>query len=209
MFCLLILKPIVLFFCFVFVLFVCLLVLLDLDVAVVTWISYQNKRKGPYSITTFFSENWKKINACPICFGARDESYGAFNITESGIIYTFELVHLNGSVSCNRKFPPSYWGCVHPYFGEERLLSTITFKNRSLLFLADYKKTGCDYHYKIKGVRVNETNLRFNILPSPISVFVGEEFQIWFTQDLMNCSEHNNGGQTCADVYALYEWIKG
>ena len=25
----------------------------------------------------------------------------------------------------------------------------------------------------------------------------------------MNCSEHNNGGQTCADVYALYEWIKG
>ena len=75
----------------------------------------------------------------------------------------------------------------------------------SLLFLADYKKTGCDYHYKIKGVRVNETKLRFSILPSPISVSVGEEFQIWFTQDLMNCSEHNNGGQTCADVYALYE----
>ena len=159
-----------------------------------TLISYQNKRKGPYSITTFFSENWKKINAHPICFGARDESYGAFNITESGIIYTFELVHLNGSVSCNLKLPSSYWGCDLPYFGEERLFSTITFKNRSLLFLADYKKTGCHYHYKIKGVRVNETKLRFNILPSPISVFVGEEFQIWFTQDLMNCTEHNNGG---------------
>ena len=192
-------------FCFVFVLFVCLLVLLDLDVAVVTLISYQNKRKGPYSITTFFSENWKKINAHPICFGARDESYGAFNITESGIIYTFELVHLSGSVSCNLKQPPSYWGCDLPYFGEERLLSTITFKNRSLLFLADYKKTDCHYHYKIKGVSVNEPKLRFNILPSPISVFVGEEFQIWFTQDLMNCTEHNNGGQTCADVYALYQ----
>ena len=205
MFCLLILKPIVLFF----VLFVCLFFWLTLTSP--SWLEFLIKTKGKVHIQSphFFSENWKKINARPICFGARDESYGAFNITESGIIYTFKLVHLSGSISCNPSFPPSYWGCVPPYFGEERLLSTITFKNRSLLSLANYKKTGCDYHYKIKGVGVNETNLRFNILRSPISVSVGEEFQIWFTQDLMNCSEHNNRGQTCADVYALYEWIKG
>lgn len=155
-------------------------------------------------MTIFFSENWKKVNADPVCFGARDDSNGAFHIKESGIIYTFTLVHFSGSVSCNLDFPPSYWGCDLPYFGEERLLSAITFKNRSLLLPADYKQTDCDYSYKIEGVGVNDTELRFNNLPIPISVSVGEEFQIWFTQDLNNCSQFNNDGQTCADVYALY-----
>ena len=152
-----------------------------------------------------FSEKWKKINTGPVCFGARDDSYGAFNITESGVIRTFKLVHLSGSIKCNPYDPPSYWGCDNPWFGDTRLLTIITFKNRSALLLADYKRKDCDYSYKIEGVGVNETELRFNNLPSPISVSVGEEFQIWFTQDLMNCSEQNNGGQTCADVYALYE----
>ena len=152
----------------------------------------------------FFSENWKKINTGPVCFGARDDSYGAFNITESGVIRTFKLVHLSGSIRCNPDYPPSYWGCDIPGFEDTRLETVITFKNRSALLLAYYKKKGCVYPYKIEGVGVNETELRFNNLPSPISVFVGDEFQIWYGQDLYNCSEDNNSGQTCADVYAWY-----
>ena len=152
----------------------------------------------------FFSENWKKINTGPVCFGARDNSYGAFKIRESGVIRTFKLVHLNGSVRCHRDYPPSYWGCVNPVYGDTRLLTVITFRNESRLSLADYKKRGCDSPYKIEGVGVNETELRFNNLPSPMSVSVGDEFQIWYVQDLLNCSEDNNSGQTCADVYAWY-----
>ena len=85
-----------------------------------------------------------------------------------------------------------------------RLITVITFKNRSALLLADYRGKGCYYSYKIEGVGVNETELRFNNLPSPISVSVGDEFQIWYGQDLKNCSEDNNSGQTCANVYAWY-----
>ena len=155
-----------------------------------------------------FSGKWEKINTGPVCFGARDDSYGAFNIRESGVIYTFKLVHLNGSIRCNPAFPPSYWGCEHPLFGDTRLQTILTFKNRSALLLADYRKIYCHYSYKIEGAGVNETELRFNNLPSPISVSVGDEFQIWFTQDLYYCSEDNNSGQTCADVYAWYAWIK-
>ena len=151
-----------------------------------------------------FSEKWKKINTGPVCFGARDDSYGAFNIPESGVIYTFKLIHLSGSVKCNRKYPPCYWGCDNPEFGDTRLLTVITFKNRSALLLADYKKVNCDSPYKIEGVGVNETELRFNNLPSPISVSVGDEFQIWYGQDLKDCYERDNSGQTCADVYAWY-----
>ena len=151
----------------------------------------------------FFSENWKKINTGPVCFGARDDSYGAFNITESGVIRTFKLVHLSGSIRCNHVDPPCYWGCDNPWFGDTRLQTVLTFKNRSALLLADYRKN-CGHSYKIEGVGVNETELRFNNLPSPISVSVGDEFQIWYGQDLTYCSEGNNSGQTCADVYAWY-----
>ena len=155
-----------------------------------------------------FSENWKKINTGPVCFGARDNSYGAFNIRESGVIYTFKLVHLSGSIRCNHKHPPSYWGCDNPWYKDKRLLTVITFKNRSALLLADYTER-CGYPYKIEGVGVNDNELRFNNLRSPISVSVGDEFQIWYGHDLKDCYESDNSGQTCADVYAWYAWIKG
>ena len=119
-------------------------------------------------------------------------------------MYTFKLVHLSGSITCNPNYPPSYWGCDHPSLGDTRLQTVITFKNRSALLLADYRKKDCHYSYKIEGVGVNDNELRFNNLPTPISVSVGDEFQIWFTQDLYYCSEDNNSGQTCADVYAWY-----
>ena len=156
----------------------------------------------------FFSENWQKINTDPVCFGAKDDSYGTFNIKHNGVVFTFKLVHLSGTVLCNPWFPPSYWGCDNTDFGEERLLTVITFQNRSALLLADYKKTqdrSCTYYsYKIEGVGVNEPELRFNHLPSPISVSAGQEFQLWYGADLNDCHEGDNRGQTCADVYALY-----
>ncbi|CAH3179954.1 unnamed protein product [Porites evermanni] len=150
------------------------------------------------------NEKWKKINTGPVCFRARGDSYGAFNIRVGGVIYTFKLVHLSGSIRCNPGFSPSYWGCDNPGYGDTRLLTVLTFKNKSALLLADYKRKYCDYRYKIEGVGVNDTELQFNNLPSPISVSVGDEFQIWYGQDLTNCSEDNNSGQTCADVYAWY-----
>ena len=155
----------------------------------------------------FLSDNWKKINTVPVCFGARNDSYGTFHITESGLINTFKLVHINGSVLCSEHVLPSYWGCNHTNYGNTTLLTVITFQNRTALWLADYKmgeQCKCKYSYGIKGTGVNATELVFNELPSPISAFVGQEFQIWFGQDLANCTEDNNSGQTCVDVYALY-----
>ena len=75
--------------------------------------------------------------------------------------------------------------------------------------LADYRRSGdgCQYYsYNIEGVGVNVTELQFKILPSPLSVSVGQDFHIWFGADLKNCSEDNNSGQTYPDVYAWYAW---
>ncbi|XP_078374751.1 uncharacterized protein LOC144658233 isoform X1 [Oculina patagonica] len=155
------------------------------------------------------SENWKKINDVPVCFGARDETYGTFHIKESGLVYTFKLVHRSGSLSCTTDYPPSYWGCDHPNLEDKRLLTVITYPKKKALLLADYLRdvSGCRsryYSYQIAGINVKSTELVFNKLPTPLSVSVGQEFHIWYGQDLTDCTEDNNAGQTCADVYAWY-----
>ncbi len=168
---------------------------------------YHNKVKYWY---VFISENWKKVNDAPVCFGARDDTYGTFNINECGLVYTFKLVHRSGSLSCNTDYPSSYWGCDHPLYGVNKFDTIITYPNRTALLLADYlkddsKTCGMLYHsYQIAGIGINSPELVFNKLPTPLSVSVGQEFQIWYGQDLKDCTEDNNDGQTCADVYAWY-----
>lgn len=96
-------------------------------------------------ITNFISENWKKINKDPVCFGLRDDSYGSFTITESGLINTFKLVHRSGSLKCRNKASASYWGFAQV---EDKLITLITFKNRTALLLAEYGRytQGCNYY---------------------------------------------------------------
>ncbi|XP_078374485.1 uncharacterized protein LOC144658031 [Oculina patagonica] len=154
-------------------------------------------------------ENWKKISDVPVCFGARDNTYGTFNIKECGLVYTFKLVHRSGSLSYNIDFPSSYWGCDHPLFEDKRLDTDITYPNKTALLLADYLRdiVGCRgryYSYKISGIGVNSPELVYNKLSSPLSVSVGQEFHIWNGQDVSDCHEHNNAGMTCADVCAWY-----
>ncbi|KAL9963248.1 hypothetical protein ACROYT_G032429 [Oculina patagonica] len=141
------------------------------------------------------TENWKKISDAPVCFGARDDTYGTFNLKECGLVYTFKLVHKSGSLSCTIDIPSSYWGCDLPIYGDKTLNTVITYPNKTALLLADYLRddSGCGlkyYFYKIAGIGVNSTELVFNKLPTPLSVSVGEEFHIWYGQDLKNCSEY-------------------
>ena len=112
-----------------------------------------------------FSENWKRVNNNPVCFGARGDSYGAFNIIESGLIYTFKLAHLNGNIRCSEEVAASYWGCTHDSYGDKQLGTIITFKNKTALQLAEYRGDGigCAYYsYKLDGVGVNAPILAFN-----------------------------------------------
>ena len=163
-----------------------------------------------HSQVSSLSENWKKVNNDPVCFGARGDSYGAFNIIESGLIYTFKLAHLNGNIRCSEDVAASHWGCTHESYGDKQLGTIITFKNKTALQLAEYRGDGigCAYYsYKLDGVGVNAPILAFNNMSSPLAVSAGQEFRIWFGGDLHNCGESNNSGQTCVDVFAWYAWI--
>ncbi|KAL9969885.1 hypothetical protein ACROYT_G022157 [Oculina patagonica] len=150
--------------------------------------------------------DWKKINNNPVCFGARGDAYGAFKIKEDGFIVTFKLVHKQGSVRCSYDFPASYWGCVTKKNPDKNLLTVITHSNNTALLIANYAKSSlCRYYaYQLDGVTVNSTELVFNKLSTPLWATVGQEFRIWYGHDMVDCSEFNNCGQTCADVYAWY-----
>ena len=52
----------------------------------------------------FLTDNWKKINTDPVCFGTKNDDFGSFEIQEAGKIYTFKLVHTNGTVTCNTDY---------------------------------------------------------------------------------------------------------
>ena len=104
--------------------------------------------------------------------------------------------------------PATFWGCPHPTFHDQTLSTVITYENKSVLPLAEYRHGDCTkYSYKIEGMGVNSTELLFNLLPSPISVSNGQEFKVWYTEALLgkNHCNRDNSGEICVDVYALYD----
>ena len=80
----------------------------------------------------------------------------------------------------------------------------ITYPNKTVLPLAEFVKGIDDYRYQLDGAHVNSPTLVFNLLPTPLVVSIGQQFLIWYGQDLTNFTEYNNAGETCTDVYALY-----
>lgn len=46
--------------------------------------------------------------------------------------------------------------------------------------------------------------LVFQRFDDPLYVAPGQQLRVWYGEDLKDVSEDDNGGQTCADVFALY-----
>ena len=159
-------------------------------------------------------EAWQRINTEPVCFGARDNKYGAFNITKGGLLKTMKLVRKSGSIKCNTDRPASYWGCTYVQnYGNNGLMTIITnAKKKAILPPAGDLKArdrgGCNtkkHFYSLNGTSHTSPELVFRDLPNLLSVSSNQELQIWFGEDWINCSEYNNGnGITCVDVFAWY-----
>ena len=159
---------------------------------------------------TCVSENWKKVNDAAVCFGGVENTQGDFSMRESGLIFTFKLVYRSGDgIKCNPGVSASYWGCMSSLMGERKLVTVITFPNKTALPIADYARDtsncGFKYHsYQLNGTDVNSPELVFKTMFPPLPVSIGQVFQIWYAEVLDNCYWSNNSGQTCADVYAWY-----
>ena len=167
---------------------------------------------GMYFFTIIILERWEKINGeKPVCFEAKDNQYGAFNMSKSGRLKTMKLIHRSGSVHCNPETGASYWGCTYDVAYSGKLMTIITDNNRVAVLPDDEDMQAtpnvCDgpkHVYSLDGTDHKSPALVFRNLSNPLSVSRNQELQIWFRQDWADCSENNNRGKTCVDVYAWY-----
>ena len=60
------------------------------------------------------------------------------------------------------------------------------------------------HFYNLEGVGHKSPELVFRKLSRPLSLSRGQELQIWYGQDWVDCSEDNKSGGTCVDIYAWY-----
>ena len=56
---------------------------------------------------------WRKSNSAPVCFGAKDNQFGRFQLEVGGSIQDVKLVHLSRQVTCNHRQVNTWskWGC--------------------------------------------------------------------------------------------------
>ena len=129
-----------------------------------------------------------------MCFGAKDNQFGHFQVEFGGSIEAVKLFHLYGLVTCGSGWMK--WGCKS---WSEGLRIFVTNASDSIL-LPMWKTSA----YKLPGYHSNSTDVVFSDFPSPLQLSSGQELRLWFSLDYHNFEESNNGGTTCADVFAKY-----
>lgn len=166
----------------------------------------------------FYLGTWLKINTVPVCFGARDDTYGSFTVSKSGSISALKLVHTSGNLVCYSGSTKSYWGCESFFYGNKTLMTVITYDNpRRTMFLptghtaqmgVPGQNCATGYTYHLDGFDSRSPKIVFNMTQSgALPVAVNQEFQIWYGQDIEDCSEFNNSGNSCVHVYFWYNTI--
>ena len=60
------------------------------------------------------------------------------------------------------------------------------------------------HFYSLNGTSHRSPELVFGDLTNKVSVSRNQDLQIWYGQDWIGCSEVDNNGTTCVDVYVWY-----
>ena len=146
------------------------------------------------STTGTCPKSWVKLNDSPVCYGAKGDSYGSFTYGKNIFVSAFKLVFLRGYVSCGRN-RKSNW-CCDP--NKPNICTLITDGHNNVLV----PESGKISSYRIPGYTSSSPDLVI-CRDTPLCVFSTTEIRLWYIEDLLNKSESDNSGKTCADVYAL------
>ncbi|XP_068733223.1 uncharacterized protein [Montipora capricornis] len=170
------------------------------------WIYSDENAGQPIQATC--QEVWQKINKDPVCFKARDDQYGAFNMTKTGNVKAMKLVHRSGSIKCHTAYDASYWSCTNlNYYASNTFMTIITNANKKALLPTEKDLKGGSHgkhFYVLEGIKQGSTELVLSSHTSPLRLLKNQELQIWYGQDWVDLSEENNSGTTCVDVFAWY-----
>ena len=141
-----------------------------------------------------------------MCFGARNNQFGRFYLPSRGRLAAIKLVHSYGYVSCYTGTSTnwSYWGCAG--ITTEVNVVITTKSNRAILppsqFLSSSFPAGM--WSRLPGYDSLSSRLVLRFFSHPLKVRRRQQLRLWYGEDLMNWTEWDNGGRSCAYVYALY-----
>ena len=140
------------------------------------------------------------LNSVPVCFGAKDNQFGRFQVEVGGSIQAVKLVHLSGQVTCDHRRVEAWskWGCGLPSF----VLRISVFLTDEYDFIV--LPMGQSSPYTIPGYDDQSSEIIFSGFPKPLPVSSGQELRLWYEEDLRNASENDNNGTSCTDVFAKY-----
>lgn len=149
-----------------------------------------------------------KLNGNPVCFGALGDRFGTFKVPKGGKLMKIKLVHLYGYVQCtgNASVYWSHWGCG--YYPQGTVIDfisvSVTTASNSVLFPPYAINKGSFKWALVPGYSSRTPDLVMSIYDTPVEVTTGQELRLWYTEDLYNTWEADNGGKVCADVYGYY-----
>ena len=147
-----------------------------------------------------------------MCFGAKHNVFGKFHLPSSGKLAAIKLVHLYGYVSCHAPNPNhwSYWGCAHRTSTKNQINVVITDAHNHIILppnqlIVTGSLAAGKWYYDV-GYSSLSPELVLSVFSHPLHVSSGQEFRVWYGEDLVNHTEQDNDGKVCSDVYALYVW---
>lgn len=154
-----------------------------------------------FPLLSHASPQWVKLNTSPVCFGAKGNQFGRFTYNRNIFVKSFMLVHRSGRVTCNRS-QYSYWGCAP---NSTRLEAILTDDNNKIL-APEASKVNSGGKYTLAGFTSSSSALVFPANKKPQCIFSNSGLRLWHGEDLKGHTESDNGGRTCADVYAQLGW---
>jgi len=148
-------------------------------------------------------DRWVKLDS--VCFGTKNNQYGSFNVPYGGKIAVLTLHHLSGYVSYQTGYIThwSFWGCGnHNVLKNHVNVVITTSSNHAILPLSQVFTHGDGKWAELPGFNSLSPEI---VLPffTAYSVNSGQEFRVWYGEDLVDFYEADNDGRVCSEVYAL------
>ena len=142
-----------------------------------------------------------------MCFKAKGNQPGKFYAPTCGKLAAVKLVHLYGYVTCHNKVVSywSFWGCGDHPSVPNHVDAVITRSDDEVpLPPSQFNTFGKGKWSEIPGYNSNSPSLVMSAFSPPTGdVRAGDELRVWYGEDLVNWTEHDNDGEVCCDVYTL------
>ena len=116
---------------------------------------------------------WQKMNTVPVCFGAKDDQFGSFEVKIGGSVNSMKLVHVSGEVTCSVSVEGSKFGCQKSF---PELYTFITTSNDDIL-LPEIDEIL--FTYTLQGYHPDSTEIVFTNISTTLRLSSGQPLRIW------------------------------